>query len=488
MANFIPQVDYTSRDYASIREDLINLIPLYAPNWTSRDSADFGIILLEMFAYMGDLLNYYIDRAANESFLTTASQRESVLRIADILGYTPTDSVPATATLTFSNPTTSAIVVPAKTQVGSTTVVNGVNTQIIFETDAAITVAAAVGAVIGQTSVLATEGVSYIDEDAGASDGTSDQQFILLNTSVISDSISVTVNDTVYNAVPYIIDAAGIDPVFYSKTDAEETTSIIFGDGVGGRIPPANSQILVTYRVGGGTIGNVNANTLTNILTNYTPGLTVNNTNSAGGGADTESTDSIRVNAPSSIRSVNRAVSLRDYSDLAVQVAGVAKAIATSEVYTNINLYIAPFGDPGVDGNGDLTPVFNQLSNKIGQFFIDKTPPNVSLTLFPPTFKEINITATIQALPQYKQSVVQRSVETTIAEILAFDNVNFADRISLHYIIGALSNTSGVSYSNVTLLAREDAAQSGTADAVFLINELPKAGVITITVAGGIVD
>jgi predicted phage baseplate assembly protein len=276
--------------------------------------------------------------------------------------------------------------------------------------------------------------------------------------------------------------------VFYSKTDADEVTSVVFGDGVGGRIPPANSEILVTYRVGGGTQGNVNANTITNILTNYSSGLTVNNATAASGGADLESTDSIRVNAPASIRTVNRAVSLRDYGDLAVQVTGVAKAIATSEVYTSVNLYIAPAGDPGADGEGDLTPVFNQLSNRIGQFFIDKTPPNVTLTLFPPTFVAVNITATIQALPQYKQSVVKRNAETALAEILAFDNVNFADRISLHYVIEALAGASGVSYSNVTLLARQDETQSGTDDAEFLVNEIPSAGTITITVNGGIAD
>ena len=133
MANFVPQVDYTSRDYASIREDLINLIPLYAPDWVSRDPADFGIILLEMFSYMGDLLNYYVDRASNEAFLSTASQRDSILKIASVLGYTPTDSIPATVTLTFSNSTGASMVVPANTQVATTTVVNGVNTQIIFE-------------------------------------------------------------------------------------------------------------------------------------------------------------------------------------------------------------------------------------------------------------------------------------------------------------------------------------------------------------------
>lgn len=488
MANIVPQVDYTSRDYASIREDMVNLIPIYAPQWISRDPADFGIVLLEMFSYLGDLLNYYIDRSANEAFLSTASQKDSVLRIAELLGYTPTDSIPATVQLTFFNNELSTIVVPAKTQVSTTTIVNGETTQVIFETNSAVTVPARVGSTQGQVSVTATEGVTIEDESVGSSDGTSDQEFVLSDSPVINDSISVTVGGTVYGAVPFIIDAAGTDPVFTSVTDADEVTSIIFGDGTSGRIPPANSEILVTYRVGGGSVGNVNANTLKTILTNFTPGLTVNNAAAASGGVDAESTDSIRVNAPSSIRTVNRAVSLKDYGDLALQVSGVAKAIAASEVYTNINLYIAPAGDPGADQSGNLTQVFNQLAPRIAQFFTDKVPPNVSITLLPPDFVTVNITVQVSAAPRFKQSVVKRNVERTLQDILSFDNVEFADRISLHYIVSALANTTGVGYSNVTLLARSDAAQSGTNDAVFAVNEIPAAGTITVTVINGIAD
>jgi uncharacterized phage protein gp47/JayE len=483
MADFVPQVDYTSRDYASIREDLINLIPLYAPQWVSRDPADFGIVLLEMFAYMGDSLNYYIDRSANESFLSTASQRDSVLRIANVLGYTPVDSIPATTTLSFFNSTTSPIVVPAGTQVASTTVVNGTNTQIIFETDVEVTVPSA-----GTINVASTEGETIYSEVVGTSDGTSDQEFILADTPVISNSISVTVNDTVYSPVTYIIDAGSADAVFYSTTDADEVTTIIFGDGVSGRIPPANSEILVTYRIGGGAQGNVTVGSLSSIVTNFTPGLTVTNASAASGGVDAESTDSIRLNAPASIRAIQRAVSLRDYADLALQVPGVAKATATSDVYSSINLYLAPAGDSGTDGFGNLTAVFQQLGNRVSQFFIDKTPPNVSITLLPPTFIGVNISVTVNALPQYKRSIVKKNAEKSLQEILAFDNVQFADRISLHYVIEALAATQGVAYSMPTLIARTDAAQSGIADAEFELNEIPRAGTITVTVTGGIED
>ena len=60
------------------------------PEWqTVGEAADFGTLLLELYAYMGDILNFYIDRTASEAFLATAVRPQSVLYIADMLGYTP---------------------------------------------------------------------------------------------------------------------------------------------------------------------------------------------------------------------------------------------------------------------------------------------------------------------------------------------------------------------------------------------------------------
>ena len=151
--NYVPSVDYTSRDYASILADMTTLIPNFSPAWTNRDPADFGMTILELFAYMGDLLNYYIDRSANESFITTATQRQSVLQLAKLLGYTPADSTPATVTLTFINSSASPITVPALTQVATSLIANATTSQIIYETDSAVTVGAKVGAEIGRAHV-----------------------------------------------------------------------------------------------------------------------------------------------------------------------------------------------------------------------------------------------------------------------------------------------------------------------------------------------
>ena len=162
--NYVPSIDYTSRDYASILADMTKLIPNFSPEWTNRDPADFGMTLLELFSYMGDILNYYIDRSANEGFITTATQRQSVLELARMLGYTPTDATASTVTLTFQNSTASSVTLPAKTQVATSLIANSTTSQVIFETDAAVTIPAKVGSVNGSATVAATQGKTIYDE------------------------------------------------------------------------------------------------------------------------------------------------------------------------------------------------------------------------------------------------------------------------------------------------------------------------------------
>jgi hypothetical protein len=108
VSNIPISVDYTSRDYYALREDLIELVKGRVnagsgKQWSGEDPSDFGVALLEAFAYIGDLTNYYIDRIANESYLPTATQRKSILNLARLYGYVPTGFRAAQVEVQFSN-------------------------------------------------------------------------------------------------------------------------------------------------------------------------------------------------------------------------------------------------------------------------------------------------------------------------------------------------------------------------------------------------
>ena len=479
--NYVPQIDYTSRDYMAIREDLVSLIQTYNPNWTSRDPADFGMTLVDLFAYMGDLLNFYIDRATNEGFLATASQRDSVLQLANTLGYIPTGLVAATTTIGFTNSTGSASVVPAGTQIANSAVVNGISTQIIFETDAAVTVPARVGTVNGTASVAATQGYTVADELLGTSTGAPSQVFKLFNSSVIAGSVQIYINEIEYFYATSLINKTINDPVFSTVNDAEGNTYVLFGDGIGGRIPPTAGEITATYRVGAGILGNVPIGSITNFLTAVDAGVTATNGAAASGGADEESTDSIRLNAPIALRPLNRAVSLKDYAYLALQVTGVAKAISDASTFNSIVLYIAPSGGTGYETGitGTTSDAFDAASAAVASYFIDKAAPNVSLTILPPTYVPVDLELTLYVQPQYRQDSVTSQVLAAVRDLVALDNSFFADRIPAQYILNAVSGVIGVDYATVELLRRLDDKQE------FAVSLWARsANVVTLTATG----
>lgn len=437
---YIPQMDYTSRDYESIRDDLKALIPNFAPKWTSRDSSDFGIVLLELFSYMGDLLNYQIDRAANEAFISTATQRDTVINLAKLLGYYPNDVTPAKGSVSFTNASAAGVTVPAGTAVYSSG-----NSPTTYTTDTAFTIPAN----STYTSTV-TQGVTVAAEVVGTSNGTANQEFALLNTGVMPGSLSsnllyVTVNNIAYTRVSTIIDSAASDLAFYNYTDGNGITYIGFGDGVSGNIPPNGAQITVTYRYSEvtGSQGNIEAGSITTMdLTAVSNApITVNNTAGFSGGTDIESTDSIRINAPLSFRSVSRAVSLKDYETLALTYASIAKASAIATSYGNISLFVA-----GTDG---VVPSSSTLSS-IKTWFSDKTPPGttVAVNSYTAAYPYLNITVSV--LPQYSAANVKAQVVSALASLFKFSNVTFNDLITEGDIFATCKAVTGVNQITIS--------------------------------------
>tara|TARA_B100000287_G_scaffold427632_1_gene477605 strand:- start:144 stop:1940 length:1797 start_codon:yes stop_codon:yes gene_type:complete len=81
-------IDYTHRDFQSIRDDLLQIAERFYPD-TFQDfsEASFGSLMLDAVAYVGDQLSFYLDYSVNESFLDTAFSYNNIIRHGRILGY-----------------------------------------------------------------------------------------------------------------------------------------------------------------------------------------------------------------------------------------------------------------------------------------------------------------------------------------------------------------------------------------------------------------
>ena len=103
------EVNYLGRDFRDIRQNLIEFAKSYFPTtYNDFNEASPGMMFVEMAAYVGDVLNYYVDNQFRETLLQFAEERKNVLAIAQSYGYKPTLAAPSTVELTVQ------VDVPAK--------------------------------------------------------------------------------------------------------------------------------------------------------------------------------------------------------------------------------------------------------------------------------------------------------------------------------------------------------------------------------------
>ena len=76
-------INYTNRDFATIKQDLINHAKRYYPDtYKDFNEASFGSLMIDTVSYIGDILSFYLDYQANESFLDSAVEYDNVQRLA----------------------------------------------------------------------------------------------------------------------------------------------------------------------------------------------------------------------------------------------------------------------------------------------------------------------------------------------------------------------------------------------------------------------
>lgn len=102
MPKKLQPIDYTNRDFDSIRKELENYAKRYYPDtYKDFNKASFGSLMLDTVSYVGDVLSFYLDYQANESFLETAVEYNNVLRLARQMGFKLNQSPSSYGVLTF---------------------------------------------------------------------------------------------------------------------------------------------------------------------------------------------------------------------------------------------------------------------------------------------------------------------------------------------------------------------------------------------------
>lgn len=497
----MPSFDYTSRDYLSIKQDLLSRASDMLPEWTNRDSSDFGMVMVDLWAYIGDILHYYVDRAAAETYVGTAVNRESILALANLFDYRPAYQTSSTGTVTVSATNAShgdTIVIPEGTGFVAPA---SENLPVVYFTS---TASASMGPNVGSVVIPVAEG-RYVSNESPInavtgntySNGTAGQRFNLRYTGAMASSIEVYVKEgpTVggipssmqYFYTSSLTSAPSDSRAFDVEVSSDGVVQIVFGNGVNGKIPANGAEVVVSYRRGQGAAGNISEGRVTTYDTNQIVLNTYITTSSAmTGGTDAETLESMKANIPLMFRTQDRAVSLQDFKDLSLRIPQVVKATCSVVSTSNVMVYALPYQSDYLTTSATSITVPQIIKDEIISYFSSRTMVGASVgAANSVTLTPVNVSVDVHVKDNYVSYWVAEEVASAIDEFFAFENVSFGQTLAVGSLYRAMQSIDGVDYVIVTVFD----TNSGTTNKTSITassTALFRKGTVSIGTIGGV--
>ena len=331
----MPLVNFSNLDYDQVKTTLKEYLQTNA-NFTDYDFEGSNLsTILDVLAYNTYITSYNANMVTNEVFIDSATLRENVVSLARNIGYIPRSKTAARATVSFTVDLTSVTPAPSsltlrKGPVASTTASFG-NQSFIFSILEDITVPVFNG-VASFSNINVYQG-TLLSKDFTFSSADPNQKFILPNSGIDTDLITITVKNneqsttgTKYAYQNSLFDLDKNSLVYFLQEISDERYEIFFGDGIFGKSLTGGNFITAEYIVCNGDSANgvsgfsfsgklsYNRNNLNYSVTSGISLLTTGLASS--GGEEIESVESVKRYAPQIYASQNRALTSNDYETL----------------------------------------------------------------------------------------------------------------------------------------------------------------------------
>lgn len=278
-------------------------------------------------------------------------------------------------------------------------------------------------------------------------------------------------NDMLWTETPGLY-ARGSDERVYEIRHADDgASSVRFGDGIeGSRLPSGDHNIRAIYRKGLGLGGNVAAGKLTTLLSRPLGVSGAINPEAANGGEDAEREARARENAPLTVLTLERAVSIRDYQDFARAFAGIAKAHALwIPSGPGRGVFITVAGEKGA-ALLETSDTYRFLQDALHRFG-DPLMPVRMVSYRDARFK---LRLTVKVAADADAPLVLAAVERRLRDAFGFDARRFGQGVSVDEVAAEVHAVAGVEAVQVVELHRSDAALPVFVPRLFAA--LPEAG------------
>jgi hypothetical protein len=355
-----------SPDYTALTEDLRTWLKS-RPELTDYDF-DGSVLstLVGMLGYNTTMNAFYLNQVANEAYLETSSKRQSAVMNAQDLGYEVTSKKSAVATvrltLTETTPTSATfITLPADSAVFTT---NVNNKSFTFRALSDVYMAKnAAGKYVADIKIY--EGKQFVNNVTVTSD-VRNNGFLIENKDVDTSTIQMKVDGLTYTKANNIVDGLdGSSKVFF-LADKFGSTKVYFGDGIVGFVPAISTTMVLKYLKSSGDLANgIGAFSFVGSYAGTT--AAVETVSAASGGANEETIDSIKFNAPKWFASQGRCVTEDDYKVILTKLFPAISDITVwggekndPPIYGKVFLAIKPY-DGYYLTNADKTNIVTAL-------------------------------------------------------------------------------------------------------------------------------
>lgn len=437
------------RSFNSIKSQLISSLNKNAPEITDLSEGNIFIILISIFAAIAEVLHYYIDNMARETFFSTARRYTSLYKHAKLVDYhikaahpastdiylTTLDGSPlnlegdenglvlTAGAINFTDSQGNSWVLSRNVfwENGTYSVVIPVSQKEPVNSGNQVTI----GQITDPNSVIylpdIEDGKKYVEGS------------MVLTITYNGKSENWTLVDTFAYSGPD-------DMVYKVELDSNLKPYITFGDGLFGKRPNLNGTLKGKYWITLGSNGNIPENSFNELpseITNKSSNIKISRSLAAGGGTDYEDFDMIKEHLPLSVKTLGVAITKDDYEAVIKNVPGVDKAYVNYKCGKIIEAYITPYG--AAEASTDL---INQVTNYLNSNKVITASITVNST------KEaiIFLNAEIWGRKSYKYTDIYNSVMEALIESYSKQNSSPNRPIRLSDIYALLDNLPMVDY------------------------------------------
>lgn len=441
----VQNMNFANTDFNALKDDMLALIPELTPEWTNANDTDLGVTLINVFCGIGDMLSYYLNEQARESYLPTARLRDTIINITNGIGYQlARPKSPSTdVQIAFSEPRNDVLTIypytTFSTREGGVTFVSSKEVT-IRPTDMEIT-------------VPLLQGIPYDETFDGV--GGDIQEYQLEGTNVGQDMMTVIVGEEgsgkeriFYELTRELYLRHGEDKSYFMvRTDGFNRTTIQFTKIYGDDVPKAGEVVTVRYLDSLGSKGRVIANMITECHAPDLPSdITIKQPLPARNGADRESKEKAVIQAPRELRTLWKAVTIEDYDTLFNGYPGVKKATAFDhESDRNISIhqvivYIVP------DDGGTMTPHFRQ---ELEEFAARIKMVTTEVIILDADYVVIDVEAELFIAKGTSANKAITEAEKKLADVFGLGKSDFGQPVRYSNIISTIESVPGIRYTKM---------------------------------------